>query len=274
VAKRERSIVWLVALILLGAIGALWAYKINDIDPDAVKAEFAARIDELNRMPDERIVQKDALALEYLANEQYKRYAKALWLKLERAEKSFHDAAQLDRAAQKEVPPFLARSKGFSSTNHEDFKLLIGEARTLISTYGATRFGDPLRKRLDELTAKLEVLPKPASPFDFVELSREVATAQAQGRFSDALDRIDAFMKRPNAKEYAAKAALLTESTRSKAGTAADSVVEKAKLLYVRGDRSTALQLLDRTQPDFRRFPKETAALEEVRRTVTQVMRR
>ncbi len=266
---RGRSIVWVVGLILLGAIGVLGAINISGRKPEEIKAELEGRIAELNKIPAEEAVRKDTLAEELLANEEYKNQAKALWLKLERAHRPLHDAAQLETAATKEVPPFLARSKDLPKANHEDLKLLIGEARTLINNYGSTRFGDPLRQRMDKLTAALESLPKPVTALDFLDLSGKVTLAQKQGHFSPSLDLLEEFMKRPGAKEYGAKADKLVEETKAKAATAADELLTKAQALSGRGDKKAALEMLDRAAPDFKRIPKEADRIDALRRRIT-----
>jgi hypothetical protein len=268
VAKRRRSIVWIVGLILLGAIGVLWALGNVGRKPEEIKAELEARIEELNRIPAEEPVRKDDLARELLANDDYKNHAKALWLRLEKAQRSLHDAAQLDRAAQKDVPPFLARSKDLSRIERTDLQNLIGECSTLIASYGATRFGDALRQRRDELTAKLESLPKPATASDVMDLSRRVLLAQNEGRHSDPLDIIDEFLKRPGANDHRKMIDTMIETTNSKAQAAADAMLEKARMQWGRGGRTQALQMLDRSEPDFRRFPKVVAAIEALRRTI------
>src|SRR5205807_1161681 len=111
----------------------LWALGNVGPDPTAIKTELEMRTVELHKIPQEEAVRRDALAEELLANEEYKTHAKALWLKMERIHRPIHDAAQLERAAAKEVPPFLARSKDTSALERDDHKLLIGEARSLIN---------------------------------------------------------------------------------------------------------------------------------------------
>jgi len=268
-SMRGRSIVWGVCVLLVGTIGVLWAITTIDVDPEKVKAEFQTKIDELNRIPDQEAIRKDAFALELLDNENYKKYAKALWLKVERAERSLKEAAQLERAAAKEVPPFLARSKDLSKIERSELELLIGEARVHIANYGATRYGEALRKRLAELTAKLESLPKLVTPPDFMELIRKVTIAQHEGRYSDAMDLIDELLKRPGAQEYAKKIETMQESLRTKAAAAALQILQKAQGLLDRGDKTAALQVLDRSASDFRRFRKETESFDALRRKIT-----
>src|SRR5438874_4165071 len=107
--KQGKAMLWGVGVTLAGAIGVLWALGNVGPDPTAIKAELEMRTEELHKIPQEEAVRRDALAEELLANEEYKTHAKALWLKMERIHRPIHDAAQLERAASKEVPPFLAR---------------------------------------------------------------------------------------------------------------------------------------------------------------------
>jgi hypothetical protein len=202
VTKRGRTIFWGVGLALISTIGALCAIKTLDYDPDAIKAELEARIEELNKIPAEEAIRKERFAAELLENELYKKYAKALWLKVERAHRALHAAAQLERAAQKEIPPFLARSKDLTGIQRADLQMLIGEAASLLGNYGSTRFGDALRRRQAELTAKLESMPKPVTALDVVELNRIVKQALAAGRAADAIVLIEEFLRRPGALEY------------------------------------------------------------------------
>ena len=268
-ATRGRSLVWSTGLILVGAIGVLGAINAAGPKPEEIKAQLEARIEELNKIPAQEAVPKDALAEELLANEEYKEHAKALWLKVERAHRPLHDAAQLDRAAQKEVVPYLARSKDFSRLDREDLKLEIGEGRTLIDTYGRTRFGEALRKRLEDLAAKLESLPKPVEPQEILDLQRKVMKALSEGHFSAAMDLITELQKRPGALDYKGKIEPLIASIRSKAAAAAGAMLERVQMLLARREKAAALDKLDRAAPDFRGFAKETAEIEALRRTIT-----
>jgi hypothetical protein len=266
---RGRSLVWIICLILAGAIGVLWAINEAGPQPKEIKARLEARIEELNKIPAEEAIRKDALAEELLANEEYQHHAKALWLKVERAHRPLHDAAQLDRAAQREVAPYLARSRDFSRLGREDLQLLIGEGKTLIANYGQTRFGAALRKREQELTAKLESLPKLVEPQDILELQRNVIRPLSEGHFSDAKALIDELVKRPGAEVYRGKIEPLIASIQSKAAAAAVAMLENARMLLGRKEKPAALNMLDRAAPDFRAFPKETADIEALRRTIT-----
>jgi hypothetical protein len=267
--RQGKIMLWGVGVTLLVAIGALWA--LGHVGPDitAIKAELEMRIEELNKIAPEEAIRLDDLAEELLENEEYKQHAKALWLKVERLHKPIHDAAQLERAALKEVPPFLARSKDVSKVSRADLELLIGEARAHVNNYGTTRFAEPLRKRLAELTAKLESMPKPVTAPEIPEQNRKVQEALRAGRFSDAWDLVEEFMKRPGAREFGNQIDPSLDSIKSKAAAAARTLFEKIKRLMDGGDKAAALQVVERSAPDFRRFKDEAEKLETLRRQLT-----
>lgn len=261
---------WGVCVTLLIAIGALWALGRVGPDPTAIKAELEMRLEELNKIPPEEAMRRDALAHQLLAEESYQEHAKALRLKLERIHRPIHDLAMLEQAALKEVPAFLARSKDVSKVNRADLELLIGEARVHVNNYGTTRFGDPLRKRLAELTARLESMlksmPKPVTAPDVVELNHKSKAALRTGRFSDALDLIEEFLKRPGAQEYLKQIDPSAEKVKKDAATAFVGIRDNIRGLIDRSDPDAARQLLDRAESDFRRFPTELAEFATLRR--------
>ena len=216
VSKRGRTIVWGVGLALIGTIGVLWALK-DPNDPEAIKAELAGRMEELNRIPNEEAIRKDKFVEELRDNELYKTYAKALWLKIERVHRGLHDAAELERAAQKEVLPFFADCKDISRIERAALQDRIGEVRALLDKYGATRYGDALRTQQAALTAKLESMPKPVTPMEVMDLNRNVKLALSGGRAFEALDLIETFLKRPGAAEYRNKIDPSLATVRAKA---------------------------------------------------------
>jgi hypothetical protein len=267
--RQGKIMLWGVAVTLVIAIGALWALGHVGPDPTAIKAELEMRIEELNRIPPEEAIRRDTLAHELRDTQDYKDHAKALWLKVERLHRSIHDAAELERAATKEVPAFLARSKDLSKVTRADLELLIGEARTLVNNYGATRFGDPLRKRQGELAAKLESMPKPVRAPEVPELNRKVKDALRAGRFSDALELVEDFLKRPGALEYITQIDSSADAIRAKAAAVAPGIKQSIRDSLDRKDGDAARQLLDRAELDYRRFPKDTEDFAALRRKLT-----
>jgi len=253
-----------VGITLVLAIGALWALNHVGPDPTAIKTELEMRIEELNKIPIEEAIRRDALAHELMDNMEYKTYAKALWLKVERIHRPIHDAAQLERAATKEVPPFLARSKDVSKIARADLELLIAEARSLVNSHGATRFGGALRKRQVELAAKLESMPKPVTAPEVPELNQKVKSMLRAGRFSDALDLMEEFLKRPN--EYAKQIDPSAETVKAKAAAAAPGIKLDIQKLLDRKDEDAARQLLYRAETDYRRFPRDLEEFAALRR--------
>jgi hypothetical protein len=201
VGTRGRAVVWGVGLTLVGAIGVLWAINAAGPDPDQIKAELAARIDDLNKIPTTDAIRREALAKELLDDERYRQHAKALWLKLERAYRAIQTEAQAERAARKEVPPFLARCKELSAVPPAAVQALYDELRAHLDNYGMTRFGADLRKVEAELKARLEALPKSVTSLDVVELNRKTRMLVAGSQFDEALRLIEEFLRRPGARE-------------------------------------------------------------------------
>lgn len=217
---RGRAVVWGVGLTLVGAIGILWALNGRGPDPDQIKAELAVRIDELNKIPTPEAVRRDALAEELLNEERYQNHAKALWLKLDRAHRAIHAEAQAERAARKEIPPFLARCKALSSVDPAVLHALYDELRAHLDNYGTTRFGADLRKIEAELKARLEALPKPVTALDVMELNRKTRALMAVSLFDEALRLIEEFMRKPGAREVADRIDPSAKAIREKADAA------------------------------------------------------
>lgn len=191
--------------ILAVAIAILGILHATAFDPEKLKAELEARIAELNALPEADPVRKDAFAERLLADESYRNHAKALYRKVERAHLKLHEAARLDRAAQKEALPFLARCKDFRTIPSGELPDLLSEARSLLSKYATTRFGDLLRSNVQALENAAEAVPR-CAPADVVALQRDVLQQVAAGQFAEATRLIDDFEKRyANAAEFSAQ---------------------------------------------------------------------
>jgi hypothetical protein len=213
VALRRQTVLGLtIGAVLLVAIGGLGMVHFSRIDPDAVKKELDGRIAELQRIPDSESVRKDKLVEELLAVELYKEHAKAAWLKLDRAHRSLHEAAQLERGSEKAVKDFLARSRAPGA----DPYTLEAEARSLIGLYGFTRWGDALRGEQRRLQVIVDANRGPQSA-DVLALTRDVQKALKDGKPDEALRAIADFEKRfPSHQEYDGKLAELRDQVKRK----------------------------------------------------------
>ena len=93
----------LVIAAVLGVLGVLHA-----LTPDAEAIRAALNV-EMEKLPDDP-VRRDRRIEELMADEDYRKHARALWLKLERLHGPAHQAAKADDDARKAVTPFLARA--------------------------------------------------------------------------------------------------------------------------------------------------------------------
>lgn len=206
----QRRIVGTASGLLVVAIGVLGILHGTSDDPKQVQAELQARIDELHRIPDGDSARKEALAREILADESYRQHARALRLKVEREHPRLCEQANLDREAQKVVPPFLARCKDLGGLARHDLTLLTDEARAQLGNYQRSRYGPALRDALRRLE---ETTPQP-SP-EYLPMLAKVHDGIKQGKFSEA--------------SQAAQTRELREMVERQAEAAAKKLVAEAK---------------------------------------------
>jgi DNA-directed RNA polymerase subunit H (RpoH/RPB5) len=196
VAARRQTVIAVTAGALIAlALGVLGILHATAFDPETVRVEAQSRYDQLNRIPENDPIAREALAKELLANEQYREHAKGILLKIERAYPKVHEAATLERTARREVPPFLAKCKDLRRVPLDELDALHGEGRSLLRNYGTTRYGDELRKVVDELKVRCGMIPR-CTANDVVALSGEVQRLLKEGKEADAEDRIREFVKK------------------------------------------------------------------------------
>lgn len=252
--------------ILAVAIGILsLAVSLKD-DPARMKAEFQQRLDQLDRCSERDPIRKDLMAEELLAEDSYKEHVKPLYLRLERAHPKLHESAQRERAAQRDLPPFLGRCSALQSMTAAELGLLHDEARALLDRYGGTGHEAALREALQRISERIDGATRVAAS-DVIRLQRDVRQAAAGGRFSSAMDLTATFLKQPAGQEYAVQVRELEESVRKMAAAAARALMENGRVLLDRGDKAGALQLIDRALPEFKGL-REAVPLEALRRSI------
>jgi len=227
-AKRQTVLGLTAGAILAVAIGILGLLHATAFDPATVKAELERRIAELNAIPETDAIRKDGLAEELLANESYRQHARALYLKVERAHPKLHESAQLERAAQKEVPPFLAQCRDLSKVPPDELSRLWDECRSLLRNYDGTRYGKNLREARDRIQAAVEAQVR-CTAKDVVDLQAEILKQVSAGRFALAWRLVDEFEKKySNAGEFAGKLQPLRHSILQKAHAAKEKMLAEA----------------------------------------------
>ena len=263
-AKRQTVIALTAGAILAVALGILGILHATAFDPEAVKVEFQSRIDQLYRIPENDPIAREALAKELLANDLYKQHAKALSLKLERAYPKIHEAANLERTAQKEVPPFLAKCKDLRRVPPDELDALLGEARTILRNYGTTRYGDELRRVVQELKARCDLIIR-CTANDVLALGREVQKQTKDGRFAQGYAMVAEFEKKyVNAQDFESQLREIRQTALRKAEPEVSKIL--AEGWVSKHARLIALQRLE--GPDFKGLPLPAidAAVRELKR--------
>ena len=201
-AKHQTVIALTSGALIAVALGVLGILHATAFDPETVRVEAQSRFEQLNRIPENDPIARETLAQELLANEQYREHAKGILLKIERAYPRIHEAANLEREARREVPPFLARCKDLSRVPPDELDALHGEGRSLLRNYGTTRYGADLRKVVDELKIRCEKIIR-CTAADVFALGRDVQLEVKEGRYAQAFALILGFEKKYiNAMEF------------------------------------------------------------------------
>lgn len=195
-AKQRQTVIALGAgAILVVAIGVLWAVSNAGPKPEDIRAELEGEIAALNAIPDTDPIRKEAFARKLTENESYRKYALSILVKVERALPKLRDAAKLERAALKAVPPFLTRSKDVSRLSTADLQQMADEARALLADYGATRHGEALRAAHKRLLDQLAADP-PCTSTDVLHLGIAVQKALDKDKVDDARQLLEDFVKK------------------------------------------------------------------------------
>ena len=216
---RRHRLFWILASILVVALGGLLVAHAITFDPRDVQAELEAKLAEYRGLPESDFLRRDVFLHELLENKSYQEHAKALYREAERSHAKVHGPAELELEAKKTVVPFLARCSGLSTLSGAEIRLLYDESRSHLANYGTTRQGPPLRDVQARLKALLEQQDR-IEPKEVVELQKNVLKACDAGKFQDASALIAAFRKRPGSSEYAAKLRELEEMVARKAAAA------------------------------------------------------
>ena len=194
-ARRQNVIALTAGATLAVAIAVLAAVKNNEPDPEMFRVELLKRIEELDRIPAVDAIRKDAMAEELLRNENYRKHALSSLVKLERAHPKLHEAANQERAAAKEVPNFLARTKDLARVPPDELDALQGEVRSLLRNYGTTRYGDELRRVEQELKVRCDMIIR-CTAKDVVDLSVEVLKLAQEGHYAQGYRMVSDFERK------------------------------------------------------------------------------
>jgi hypothetical protein len=249
---------------LLGALGILHALA---PDGDALRTALSLEIDRVEALPPGELAQKDRRIEELLAVEDYRKYARALHLKLERLHGPAHQAVLADNAARKAVPPFLARCRSFDGASPDELRTLDDEARSLLNEHGSTRFGSALVEARSRLSSRMAAAAPACSEMDHFRVLQEAQKDRLAGRYAAARARLDgAVAKHPACDGFLFKGKQEREALIRSAAQTAATLLEQARNVR----KEEGVRLLEQALSHFKGLPEEgrlTALLAELRRS-------
>jgi hypothetical protein len=252
----------LVLAAVLAVLGILHAIAPNR---EAIRAQLVHEIDLVEAVPANDPVRKDRRIEELLAVEDYQTHARALRLRLERLHGPAHQAARADDAARKAVPPFLARCTSLEGLTLAELRALDDEARSLLDSHGATRYGPALVQVRSRLARKMTASVPGCSDLDHFRLLQEAEKDRLEGRYAPALARLDdARSKHPTCDAFLVRLREEREMVLHSGSQAAQKLLTQA-----RNDRGESVRLLERALPNFKGLPEAgllQALLTELRR--------
>jgi hypothetical protein len=251
--KRQRLVLG-TGLALAAALGLIGVLHGLGPDREAIRAAFAADLEKIDALEP---VTKDRRLEEFLANEDYKTHARAIWLKAERLHGPAHAAATADEAARKAVVPFLARCKDLSSIPSAQLPALNDEARALQDAYGTSRHGKDLagvRKRIAERLSAETASCSELAHFRFLQQAQK---DRRDGRYAPALRCIDAEIpKHPRCEGFQVQLSEERIALRHAAAVSADRLKNEVQVDWTQGRKADAVKRLERALPDYEGLPE------------------
>jgi hypothetical protein len=207
VKKRRPSVlaiaIGLIIASLLGVLGILHAMAPDD---EAIRAEIGRAIQEIETMPDADPIAKDRRIEEALAVEDYKKYARSLWTKLDRMHGPVHHAKDAELAARRVVPAFLSRCSNLDDKSLGELRDLEGETQALQNEHRATRFGPALADARARIAAKIAAMMPACTDLDHFRIQQEIERERLAKHFRATLNRIDEVVaKHPRCPDFIAK---------------------------------------------------------------------
>ncbi len=264
--KRRPAVLGILIGLVLAAVLAVMG-MLHAIGPDreAIRAQLGRDIDLLETLPANDPVRKDRRIEELLAVEEYKFHARAQWLRLERLHGPVHQAARADEAARKVVPSFLARCTTIEGLKLAELRAFDDEARSLLDSHGATRYGPALVQVRDRLAKKTAEAVPTCGDLEHFRLLQEVQKDRLAGRYAPALTRIDEnLLHHPKCDPFGRRLREEREAVLRSGSQAAQKLLTQA-----RNNRLEGARLLEAALPNFKGLPEAgllQALLAELRR--------
>ena len=148
-----------VALVLGGAILILTWAKAQKVDPVEVRALLQAELEQINRLPVDRILDKDELVHSILENEIYQAFGGKTYRQIEHTHEALHAQVELEKKARARLKPFLSRYEALKANPtrmKREAPRFYDEARALRDQFSATLYGQKILPVIQDLRQTLE----------------------------------------------------------------------------------------------------------------------
>jgi hypothetical protein len=269
-SRRPSVLAISIGLVLAAVLAVMGILLALAPDREAIRVRLGHEIDLVEALPANDPVRKDRRIEELLAVEDYQTHARALWLRLDRLHGPLHQAAQADEAARKEVLRFLARCTSLDGLSLGELRGLDDEARSLLDSHGATRYGPALVQVRDRLAKKMAESVPTCNELDHFHLLQEAQKERLEHRYERAISRIDVqLVNHPRCDSFVALLRRERQAVQRSAALSAQKLLTEAQNDRRDGRKVEAAAALERALPDFKGLPEAgplQALLTELRR--------
>jgi hypothetical protein len=220
------------ALGVAGLIGILVMVKMREVNPEQVKKDLAAAIDQINKLPKDQIRSKYQKTKELIDDPLYQKYGAGIYLRLTKAYQQLEEQVRNLDKADKEVKPFLgdyALAKKDPEAYDKKSQALYDTANALLGNYGSTLYQAELEKIRDELKVFIGNKGNDNWEKHYYELGAQVQKKMKEEHdYAGAYKLVDEFGTQWKEADDPQLHKKLEEEQRGRAVREADAHVEKA----------------------------------------------
>src|SRR5579862_4903400 len=122
--KRPAALALPIGVAIASLLAVLGVLRASAPDDEGLRTALARELERLDAWPEKDPLGKDRRIEELLAVEDYQKYARGLWSRLDRLHGPAHQAARAHVAAARAVPGFLARCRNLDALSPEELRAL------------------------------------------------------------------------------------------------------------------------------------------------------
>lgn len=251
--SRKKPNLKLIAIVavasIVAIIGILFGILSGQVDPEKVKAELKAKIDEIEKLGPDQVIEKHKRLKELQANPAYKvEICGAVRKALDSAEEAARRPAEIQQKADEDAKPFIEKYPGTSGLDQTKAQNLLDQVSSLIADYLTTTHGPKLEEIKKELLSWLEANTSTDSPEGaWPEKKRESDRLAKDGDYKRASKIVEDFERQYSGKLSSTLQRLVDEQRTSLKNRLRDFIkdrIGKAKEMHERGQTSEAQEVL------------------------------